>query len=88
MELLTDTAHTHPSAADFCKQILTADSLVQVLKELHSILAQDFQPIYYPKWHSGHVLLYDLCVHCLTADGHVQLVTDYSTAKLLDVLHS
>jgi aminoglycoside phosphotransferase (APT) family kinase protein len=39
MELLSESAHMHSSAADFCKQILTADSLVQVLKKLHSIPA-------------------------------------------------
>jgi hypothetical protein len=88
MELLTDAAHMHPSVADFCKEIPTADSLVPVLKMLHSILAQNFQSIYYPKWHSVHVLLYDFCMHFLTAHCHIQLLTAYLLAQLLEVLHS
>jgi hypothetical protein len=87
MELLTDTAHMHPSVADFYKQILTAGSLVQVLDKYHSVLAQNFQSIYYPKWHSVHVL-YDFCMHFLTADCHIQLLTAYSLAQLLEVVHS
>jgi hypothetical protein len=60
MELQTDTAHMHPSAAD---------SLVKVLKKLHSILAQNFQITYYLKWYSVQVL-YDFCMHFLTVDCH------------------